>query len=358
MGAVPRYGDTGILASQFASMQSWVDWVAARAGKKYLWADGFQFGDWLDPTAPPDDPGAGSTGSVSGCYGLLCAFGGAARQVGRRVGPSARCPALFGSGSRVRKAFAREYETASGRMVSTRRRPTRWLSNLAYCRERSSLYAGRRLVELVRQDGYTINTGYVGTPLICDALCSVGEYDAAFRTPVQRRCPSWLYPVTMGATTIWERWDSLLPDGSVNPGEMTSFNHYALGAVAQWLHETVGGLRCAQPGYPHLTIQPHPGGGLTYAHARHRTPYGMAECRWQIRGERIEVTVVIPPNATASVELPWRDKAVAEVGSGSHQWSYLIPVGQLLREPLVDESPEPVIENVEEREPSPRVPLS
>ena len=100
----------------------------------------------------------------------------------------------------------------------------------------------KRLVALVRSSGYHISTGFVGTPLICDALCSVGEYAAAYRLLMQRECPSWLYPVTMGATTIWERWDSLLPDGSVNPGEMTSFNHYALGAVADWLHRTVGGL--------------------------------------------------------------------------------------------------------------------
>ena len=354
-----RYGDTGILASQFASMQSWVDWVAARAGKKYLWDDGFQFGDWLDPTAPPDDPGAGSTDPylVATAY-----FARSAELLGRsadvlgRAHDAHRYSALA---QRVRKAFAREYETATGRMVCDS--PTAYALALQFGLlqgEKQRLYAGRRLAELVRQDDYTINTGYVGTPLICDALCSVGEYDAAFRLLMQRRCPSWLYPVTMGATTIWERWDSLLPNGSVNPGEMTSFNHYALGAVAQWLHETLGGLRCAEPGYRHLTIQPHPGGGLTYAHARHRTPYGMAECRWQIRGERIEVTVVVPPNATASVELPWRDTSVAEVGSGSHQWSYLLPAGQLLREPFVDESPKPVIENVEERDPSPRVPLS
>ncbi len=183
-------------------------------------------------------------------------------------------------------------------------------------------HAGRRLAALVRESGYHISTGFIGTPLICDALCSVGEYTAAYRLLNQRECPSWLYPVTMGATTIWERWDSLRPDGSVNPGEMTSFNHYAFGAVADWLHRTVGGLAPGTPGYRHLNIEPHPGGGLTSARARHLTPYGMAESEWQIKEEQIEVEVVVPPNATASVTLPGSDRPPIEVGSGTHHWSY------------------------------------
>jgi alpha-L-rhamnosidase len=140
---------------------------------------------------------------------------------------------------------------------------------------------------------------------------------------MQRECPSWLYPVTMGATTIWERWDSMLPDGSINPGEMTSFNHYALGAVADWLHRTIGGIAPAEPGYRRIAIAPRPGGGLSHASARHLTPYGMAECSWAIRDGKIEVRVVVPPNATASLRLPGVDEKPVEVESGIHSWSYV-----------------------------------
>jgi alpha-L-rhamnosidase len=104
------------------------------------------------------------------------------------------------------------------------------------------------LAELVRESGYHIATGFVGTPIVCDALSRAGEVDVAYNLLLQRECPSWLYPVTMGATTIWERWDSMRPDGTINPGEMTSFNHYALGAVADWLQRSVGGLAPAAPG--------------------------------------------------------------------------------------------------------------
>jgi alpha-L-rhamnosidase len=183
-------------------------------------------------------------------------------------------------------------------------------------------HAGERLATLVRENGYRISTGFVGTPLLCDALCSVGAYEAAYRLLMQRKYPSWLYPVTMGATTIWERWDSLLPDGSVNPGEMTSFNHYALGAIADWLHRTVAGLAAGEPGYRRLDIQPHPGAGLTYARARHNSPYGMAESGWTLKDGQIEVVVVVPPGTTARVTLPGDNTVPIEVGSGTHRWSY------------------------------------
>jgi alpha-L-rhamnosidase len=182
--------------------------------------------------------------------------------------------------------------------------------------------AGQRLVDLVQANRYHINTGFVGTPLICDALCNIGEYETAYRLLNQRECPSWLYPVTMGATTIWERWDSLLPDGTVNPGEMTSFNHYALGAVADWLHRTVGGLAPAGPGYRQLEIQPKPGGGLTHACSRHQTPYGMAMCSWKIEARIITVNVEVPPNTTAVVILPEKNGEPIKVGSGKYQWAY------------------------------------
>ena len=182
-------------------------------------------------------------------------------------------------------------------------------------------HAGDRLAELVGDSGYHIRTGFVGTPLICDALCSTGHHLTAYRLLLQRECPSWLYPVTMGATTIWERWDSMLPDGSINPGEMTSFNHYALGAVADWMHRTIGGLALAEPGYRRMEIRPRPGGGLTHAQVRHLTPYGMAECAWKIEEDQFDLSVVIPPNTTARVTLPGSDAEPIEMGAGSWHWS-------------------------------------
>src|SRR6185295_5734005 len=113
-------------------------------------------------------------------------------------------------------------------------------------------------------------------PLVCDALTSTGHAELANRMLLQTGCPSWLYPVTMGATTVWERWDSMRPDGSVNPDGMTSFNHYALGAVADWMHRTIAGLAPGAPGYRRLIVRPRPPQALTMAAASHITPYGEA----------------------------------------------------------------------------------
>src|SRR5207302_34054 len=267
-----RYGDAGILAAQFDSMKSWVDLIARVAGERRLWDRGFQFGDWLDPSAPPDRPGDARTDPhvVATAYFARSAelFGQVAGVLGRTE-EEARYLRLA---NQVRDAFNAEYVTLAGRVLSD--------SETAYAlalqfgllkNAEQRRHAAKRLVALVRESGYHISTGFVGTPLISDALCSVGEVEAAFHLLIQRKCPSWLYPVTMGATTIWERWDSLLPDGSVNPGKMTSFNHYALGAVADWMHRTIAGLAPAAPGYREITIKPVPDAALTHASARHET---------------------------------------------------------------------------------------
>ena len=319
-----RFGDMGILAAHYESMCAWVDHITSIAGEKRLWNTGFQFGDWLDPSAPADKPGEGSTNPYVVAPAYYARSAELLGQIAEVLGRAEDVARYLRLAAEVRDAFNAEYVTSTGDILSDS--ATAYALALRFgllLGAEQRHHAGARLAALVRNNGYHINTGFVGTPLICDALCSVGEYDTAFHLLEQRGCPAWLYPVTMGATTIWERWDSLLPDGSVNPHQqMTSFNHYALGAVADWLHRTVAGLAPAAPGYRHIAIQPHPGGSLTSAQARHITPYGLAECRWTIEGEQIEVVAVVPPNATASVTLPGSDARPIEIGAGTHRWSY------------------------------------
>ena len=344
-----RSGDLKILADQFDSMRSWVDLIARIAGDGRLWDQGFQLGDWLDPAAPPDKPGDARTPGyiVASAY-----FARSAELIGQAasaLGMSIEAERYLTLAREVREAFNREYVTSTGRLVSDS--ATAYALALQFAllpTEPQRQHAGERLAALVRARGYRISTGFVGTPLICDALCSVGHEEAAFRLLNQRECPSWLYPVTMGSTTIWERWDSLRPDGSVNPGEMTSFNHYALGAVADWLHRTIGGLAPAAPGYRQLEIQPRPGGGLTHASARHRTPYGMAQCSWSITEGKMTLEVLIPPNTSANVTLPGASTGPAEVGPGKHTWSYPYSDTRANRSPLsLDSTVGELIDNLE-----------
>ncbi|WP_043619121.1 alpha-L-rhamnosidase [Nonomuraea candida] len=315
-----RTGDLGLLSAQYASMTAWVDQIASIAGAGHLWDEGFQFGDWLDPAAPPDDPGRARTDHALVATAYHAWSAGVVAETAALLGHSSDAARYAELAARVRAAFRREFVTPSGRLACD----TQTAYALALCldlldgpeqRER----AGRRLVQLVAADGHRIGTGFVGTPLICDALCSVGAYDTAYRLLTQRECPSWLYPVTMGATTIWERWDSMLPDGTINPGEMTSFNHYALGAVADFLHRTVAGLAPDAPGYRRLRVAPRPGGGLTRASARLDTPYGPAAVSWSTDGETLTVSATVPPGTTAVVDLPGAEPR--EVGSGSHEFT-------------------------------------
>jgi alpha-L-rhamnosidase len=322
-----RFGDKGILATQFESMRKWVDHLDSLSSDKHLWDQGFQFGDWLDPTAPPEAPALARTNPQVIATAYFARSAEIVGQAARVLGKQTEADNYLVLAARVREGFNNEYVTPGGRLVSdsTTAYSLALEFDLLPTFEQRKL-AGQRLLELVRDSGYRISTGFVGTPLICDALSSAGEYAAAYRLLTQRENPSWLNQVTMGATTIWERWDSMLPDGTVNPGEMTSFNHYALGAVADWLHRVVGGLVPVEPGYRRLEIRPVPGGGLTSARASHRTPYGLAECFWQFVSDQIEVKVQVPANTTARVILPGKSsnnqEEPLEVESGSYSWTY------------------------------------
>jgi alpha-L-rhamnosidase len=319
-----RFGDVKILADQFDSMCAWVDLIDNIAGEGHLWDKGFQFGDWLDPAAPPDNPGDARTPGymvASAYFARSAEITGQAAQV---LGKTQEAAHYLDLASKVREAFNREYVTPSGRLMSDA--ATAYAMALQFALlpdEAQRQHAAARLVELVRGNSFRISTGFVGTPWICDALCSQGYLSTAYRLVTETECPSWLYPVTMGATTIWERWDSMLPDGSINPGEMTSFNHYALGAVADWLHRTVAGLAPAEPGYRRIKIYPQPGGGLSSAAARHETPYGMAACAWEVSADgSITVSIEVPANTTAEVILPGKEEALIEVEPGQYTWTY------------------------------------
>ncbi|GIF63578.1 alpha-L-rhamnosidase [Asanoa ishikariensis] len=320
-----RTGDAGVLEKQFPSMRAWVDRLAGLAGKDCLWTGGFQFGDWLDPTAPPEAPAAAKADPDVIATAHLARSAELVAWAAAVLGDHDTEQHYADLAARTREAFAREYVTAGGRVISDA--PTVYALALEWALlpgERERAGAGRRLADLVRTSGFRISTGFVGTPLIADALTSAGAVDVAHRLLMQTGVPSWLYAVTMDATTVWERWDSMLPDGRINPGEMTSFNHYALGAVADWLHRAVAGLAPAAPGYRKITVRPLPGPVLSSAAARHLTPYGEAAVGWQRADGRFTLTVRLPVGSRATVHLPDGSDPV-EVGHGSHEFECADP---------------------------------
>jgi alpha-L-rhamnosidase len=320
-----RYGDDGVIEAQYDSMRRWVDAVDGLAGPGRLWNRGFQFADWLDPLAPADHPEQAMTDPhlvATAYFFRIASLVAEAAGLLHREDDRAQYAKLARA---VRDAFVREYVTPNGRMASDSQ--TAYALALVFGlldNEEQHARAGRRLASLVRRNGYRVGTGFVGTALVLDALCIAGDEDAAFRMLTERACPSWLYPVTMGATTIWERWDSLKPDGTLNSSAMTSFNHYALGSVVDWLHRRVGGLAPLAPGYRRFEVRPIVGGGgLTWAYARHRTPYGMASSSWRIEDDRVTLDVTVPPNTSARIAPPGGQDAF-DVGSGGHRWTFAL----------------------------------
>lgn len=311
------YGDLGVVRAQFDSARAWVDLVERLAGPSRLWSTGFQLGDWLDPAAPPQDPADARTDRhlVASAY-----FAQSARLVGlmaQRLGMDAEASRYALLADEVRAAFAAEYIRPDGTMTSDAQ--TAYALALAFdlvpdaARRR---VAADRLAALVADAGNRIATGFVGTPLIAGALSDNGHVDTAYDLLLERECPSWLYQIGMGATTIWERWDSMLPDGTVNSGTMTSFNHYALGAVADWLHRTVAGIAPEEPGYRRIRFAPRPSAALTSASARHLTPYGETSISWATTDDAFTVEIVIPTGSSGILDL--QGEIAEDLGPGTH----------------------------------------
>ncbi|AWB87349.1 glycoside hydrolase family 78 protein [Mycetocola zhujimingii] len=315
-----RFGDTQILENQYHSAKAWVELIDRLAGPDHLWNEGFQLGDWLDPAAPPHDPADALTDRHLVATAYFAHSSQRLSQIADVLGRGNDADRFRALADDIREAFIAAYVEPSGRMSSDAQ--TAYALAISFgllpTDERKQV-AHHRLAELVSEAGNRIATGFAGTPVISDALTIAGETETAYSLLLERECPSWLYTVLQGGTTIWERWDSLLPDGSVNPGEMTSFNHYALGAVADWMHRVVGGLSAVEPGYRRARIQPQPGGGLTSASARHLTPYGELSSAWVIDEGTFTLNLTVPTGTSAEVALP--DGTERLVSSGSHRFS-------------------------------------
>ncbi|MGG1311994.1 family 78 glycoside hydrolase catalytic domain [Cohnella laeviribosi] len=299
------YGDKELLAEQFDSMKAWVDYIRAQGENEFLWNTGFHFGDWLGLDAKENSyVGATPRDLIATAF-----FAYSARLVRDAAVELGRAEDVRTYGElhqRVVAAFRDEFVTPSGRLAA----PTQTAHVLALMfdlvegkvRER----VARDLNRLIADNDYHLTTGFVGTPYLCHVLSDNGYHDTALKLLLQESYPSWLYSVLQGATTIWEHWDGIKPDGSFWSDDMNSFNHYAYGAIGDWLYRVVAGLDSdpREPAYKRSRIRPRFGGErLTSARARFDSPYGRIEASWRAEGGARVVEAVVPPNTTAEVLL-------------------------------------------------------
>jgi alpha-L-rhamnosidase len=314
-----HYADRGLLSDQYDSARAWVDLIAREAGESYLWQSGQQLGDWLDPTAPPEDPTDAKTDAYLVASAYFVHSARILSHIAAELDKHEDAAEYSRLANAARSAFRTKYVTANGSLTNHAQAAYALAIAFDLFEGAELLEAGKNLRDLVSQNDYRIGTGFAGTPVICSALSKAGQTDSAYRLLLERGCPSWLYTVLSGGTTMWERWDSQLPDGTINPGEMTSFNHYALGSVAEWLYSTVSGLIPTEPAFRRFRVAPQPGGGLTWAHRDLSTPYGLVETSWRIEEETFTLALTVPSGTEAEVILP--SGASLSAGPGRHEFS-------------------------------------
>jgi alpha-L-rhamnosidase len=314
------FGDAAVLATQLASMRSWVGYLdARRVDGGLLPTDEFQYGDWLDPDAPGDKPW---DAKVSAAFVANAFFAHSARILARSerlVGDPANAARYEALGDEVASlVWAAKGEhaitTQSGCAIALE-------FHIAPENERESI--ANTLAANVRAKKGRISTGFLGTPLILHALSKADKFEEAYLMLLCRDAPSWLYQVEMGATTVWERWDALRPDGSIHPGDMAngegahmlSFNHYAYGAVIDWVYRNVAGIAPTTdaPGYEHAIIAPRPVAGMDFARSTIETGFGRLAVDWTISGDSFAAEIVVPFGITAEVSAPATPGSVIEL---------------------------------------------
>ena len=300
------YGDKKILRQQYHSMKAWVEYMRSKS-RKDLWNTGSHFGDWL--FYRPFDDNDGRSAVTDKYFIAQCFYArstqlliNAAKVLGK-VNDVSHYTSLL---KKIKAAFLKEYVTPNGRLISSTQ--TAYVLALNFDMLPRSLRrdAAHRLAENVKSYGNHLTTGFLGTPYLCHVLSRFGYDSIAYKLLLQTTYPSWLYPVKMGATTIWERWDGIKPDSTFETPTMNSFNHYSYGAIGDWMYRVAAGIDTYSdaPGYKHIRIMPHISDSLTYVNADLKTYYGVVSSHWKNNDGSFQLDVEIPANTNATIFIP------------------------------------------------------
>ena len=318
------YGDKRVLAEQYESMKIWTDYVIRQCGENGLWQTGFQYGDWLGLDAEMNglnEPRKGATDdyfTANACYLWTLKIMTDTAEV---LGYGEDAEMYRNLREKVLAAFRDEYITKTGRLVSETQTAMTLALHFGLTEEKDRKAIAERLVQNIAAHKTHLTTGFIGTPYLCLALSDSGNHDTAGKLLLQEENPGWLYEVKMGATTIWERWNSIMPDGSFNPVNMNSLNHYAYGSIGYWMYTRLCGLRLIEPGYKRFAVNPQFIKGITSAKLSYESVYGTIGIAWKCEKGMITVDLEVPVNTTALLSLPEKDGTI-ELGSGNYHYEY------------------------------------
>ncbi|WP_145135519.1 alpha-L-rhamnosidase [Paenibacillus sp. Y412MC10] len=316
------YGDKRILEEQYDSMKAWVDHIRAQGDNEYLWNTGFHFGDWLALDAKEGSyVGATPRDLIATCfYAYSTSLFVKTAEVLGRTEDAAAYRQLY---EKVAEAFLNEFVTPGGRLAAHTQ--TAMILPLMFGLVEGEVQRrmAATLAEYVKEQNHHLTTGFVGTPYLCHVLTENGYHDLAVKLAMQEDYPSWLYSVKQGATTIWEHWDGIKPDGSFWSDDMNSYNHYAFGAIGDWLYRAVAGLDLNEaegPGYKRIRLRPRTDSALSYAKAALDSMYGTIRSEWSLAdvdgdgdSPLASYEFEIPPNTSVEAELPGASIATTRV---------------------------------------------
>lgn len=303
------FGDRQVLEEQYCSMKGWVEYIRSQANGN-CWDTGTHFGDWLalDRHQEQDDyHGATPNEYVSTAfYAYSTAILSKAAGALGKADEQKEYLHLF---SEIKRAFQHKYFTSSG-SLTIQTQTTHVLALMFDLVEECQIgQTVNRLIDLLKAENWHLNTGFLGTPYLCHVLSRYGHPEIAYKILLQRDYPSWLYQISKGATTIWEHWDGIKPNGGLWSPDMNSFNHYAYGSIGNWLYQVAAGINidAEEPGYKHIVIKPVPNEAFSWVKAEHITPYGSVKVNWNTKGPLFFLDVQIPHNTRASIYLPCSD---------------------------------------------------
>ena len=290
------YGDTTTLDRQFKSMCKWVGYIKATTKDKYLWTGGTHFGDWLALDGGKTRPDFLASAFYANSTNIVIKAG---KELQKDV---SEYETLYDNIVKTFKENFKEYNSQTEHVLALH-------FNLTDDKEK----VAKSLADLIISDGTCLQTGFVGTPYLLHVLSENGYTELAYSLMLRTEYPSWLYPVTMGATTIWERWDSIKPNGDFQDPGMNSFNHYAYGAAADWLYGVVAGIKPLLPGYRWIGVAPKPDKRLEWASAKLETAFGTISSKWEIKGDTVRYDIRVPTVAEIRI-----DDKIIQVPQGSY----------------------------------------
>jgi len=307
------YGDTRVLRDNLPMMERWMKFVEG-ASHDYLWTEGYHFGDWMIPSFENDIEGgtAATAAVIAACqYAVTtAAFVEVLEVLGEPAEKIEQYRTLL---SNIRTAVCGKFVREDGFVEGDLQGLYVMMLCSGAAQGELAKKVAARLAAKIETNGGGLDTGFVSTPHLLNILMEYGYEKLAWKLLLRTECPGWLYQVEHGATTIWENWNAIRPDGTITT---SSYNHYALGCVGSWIYRHIGGLNRLGAGWSEIEFAPAVNCGLEWASCSHRTPHGLAACRWEKTPAGTVVQVTVPHGVKARLKLPELER---ELTAGTHR---------------------------------------